>query len=175
MTPRSESTFQRFGDSPLNATHVLPEVIHAVYSIKQLQNEKRSLIQHSEPGLPRVWRKNGRSRQRVQVPGEMPEGLASVLGWRPPNRTVVKWPAKQLCSVTLRSFLAIDRTIGTRRREFCCLPFFPTLQQARDVVPRGSGRLPDEVRQLDERSSLCTSIYPHLKHLPMALGLHSWD
>jgi hypothetical protein len=115
MTPRSANTFPRSGNSPLNATHRdLPEVIHGVYSIKQLQNEKRSLIQHSEPGLPGVWGKDGRSRQRVQVPGEMPDGLASALGWRPPNRTVVKWPAKQPCSVTLRSFLAIDRTIGTR-------------------------------------------------------------
>jgi hypothetical protein len=66
-----------------NSGFVTDEYSRGAYAINELgrrQGERRCYIGHSELGVPWVRRENGWTRQRVQVPGRMSDGLASGLG-----------------------------------------------------------------------------------------------
>jgi len=56
------------------------EVRNAVNEVEHGESECRCGVRHPKLGLPRVWRKNGGTRQRVQVSGRMSDRLASDLG-----------------------------------------------------------------------------------------------
>lgn len=56
---------------------VLEESAYVAHQIELVQSHRRSSFQHPELGVPGVWRENGRSRRRVQMPGQVSDGLAS--------------------------------------------------------------------------------------------------
>jgi hypothetical protein len=65
---------------------VIGEVQRDVIEVER-HGRNRCGLQHSELGVPRVRGKNGRPRQRIQMPGRVPDGLASSLG---------AWAAKRI-------------------------------------------------------------------------------
>jgi hypothetical protein len=67
--PRSEGVVRR--------GLVLEESAYVINQIKLVQSHRRSSFQYPELGVPGMWRENGRSRQRVQMPGQVSDGLAS--------------------------------------------------------------------------------------------------
>src|SRR5580704_14992490 len=68
------------GGCPAADSSSIRRGVYAGNEVGYTQGEFRCDVRHSKLRVPGVRRKHGRSRQRVQLPGRVSDGLASALG-----------------------------------------------------------------------------------------------